>query len=274
MNLPKNEDEWKQACAIVATAMQAHVEPFVTPLSTVIRDEDDNPIEGKLLGTGSYISTLGQIMLITNEHNLAKLETNSIGLQFRGNENVFKLHSPAYSCEYPFDIGFSLIRSEVWNLPELQPHSALAIPESRLATVHKTAENELLFFMGYALNGSTFMYGTLLSRGTAYMMREVDLPEGWCDSRYHFAIEYRPDLAEAIGRGADLPRPDGFSGSLVWNTRYIECTEKGVPWSPEYAEVTGIVWGWPTSTASLVATRIEHVRSFLLRTIEIMDANG
>lgn len=274
MTMPQNEAEWKQAIPTVVQAMLAHVEPFVTPLSTVIRDEDGKPIEGKLLGTGSYISALGQNMLITNEHNLAKLEANSIGLQFRGNDRVFMLHSPAYSFPYPWDVGFSRIKSEVWNLPDLQPHTAAAIPQNRLDAVHKPVENELLFFAGYAWQGSTFLYDTLLSRGTPYMMREVPLPDGWGDERYHFAIDYRPDLAETIGRGAGLPRPDGFSGSLVWNTHYLECVTQGIKWQPDYAEVTGIVWGWPSATGCLIATRIEHVRSFLLHAIDMMAAKG
>lgn len=274
MTMPQNEADWKQACATVATAMQAHVEPVVTPLSTVIRDEDGKPTEGRLLGTGSYISALGTTMLITNEHNLAKLQTNSIGAQFRGNDKVFMVHSPCYSSRYPWDVGFSRIDPRVWTLQELQPHTAEAIPESRLAPAHQPVDNELLFFMGYAWQGSTFLYDTLLSRGTPYMMREVPLPEGWGEERFHFAIDYRPDLAETVGRGAGLPRPDGFSGSLVWNTHYVECVTQGKTWSPEYAEVTGIVWGWPSSTACLIATRIEHVRSFLLHAIDMMAAKG
>jgi hypothetical protein len=274
MTMPQNEAEWKEAVSAVVQAMQAHVEPFVTPLSTVIRDEDGKPIEGKLLGTGSYISALGQIMLITNEHNFAKLETNSLGLQFRGNDCVFHLHCPTYSSPYPWDVGFSRIDPKVWNLPKLQPHTAAAIPQSRPAPMHWSTENELLFFAGYAWQGSTFLYDTLLSRGTPYTMREVPLPEDWGEERFHFAIDYRPDLAETVGRGAGLPRPDGFSGSLVWNTHYVECVTQGKEWSSEDAEVTGIVWGWPSATGCLIATRIEHVRSFLLHAIDMMAAKG
>ena len=43
----------------------------------------------------------------------------------------------------------------------------------------------------------------------------------------------------------------------------------------DYAEVTGIVGGgWPSATGCLVATRIEHVRSFLLHAIDMMAAKG
>lgn len=272
MTWPQNEVEWRDSVSAIVQAMLAHVEPFVTPLSTVIRDGAGKPIEGRLLGTGSYISAMGQIILITNDHNLSKLDTSSIGLQLRGNDHVFQLHCPTYSAPYPWDVGFSRIDPKVWNLPKLQPHTAAAIPQGRLAPAHQPAENELLFFAGYAWQGSTFLYDTLLSRGTPYLMREVPLPEGWGEERFHFAIDYRPDLAETVGRGAGLPRPDGFSGSLVWNTHFVECVMQGKEWSPEYAEVTGIVWGWPSATGCLVATRIEYIRSFLLHAIDMMVA--
>ena len=53
MSMPTNEAEWDLACRQVA-AMQTYVRPYVTPLSTVISND-----EGELLGTASYISILG-----------------------------------------------------------------------------------------------------------------------------------------------------------------------------------------------------------------------
>lgn len=270
MTLPQNKAEWEQACATVVAAMQSYVAPSVTPLSAITRDEKERPTEGKLLGTGSYLEVASSRMLITNEHNLKTLEQNSIGAQFFANEGVFQLHNPAYTLPYPWDVGFSMINLQVWTMPELNSHKAVAIPQGKLAPAHRPVENELLFLMGYASTGSTFLFGTLLSRGTSYLMREVALPKGWGDTRFHFALDYRPDLAEQVGPGAGLPRPDGLSGSLVWNTRYVECVTQGKSWLPEYAEVTGIVWGWPSSTAALIATRIEHVRSFMLHVVDTM----
>jgi hypothetical protein len=81
-----------------------------------------------------------------------------------------------------------------------------------------------------------------------------------------FGLDYRPDSATALD-GRDLPLPDGFSGSLVWNTRFVEREQNSQPWNVDCAQVTGLVWLWVPDAASLVATRVEYVRSFLLRVI-------
>ena len=54
MSMPTNEAEWDQACRDVTDAMRIYTKPFVTPLSTVISND-----EGQLLGTAGYISVLG-----------------------------------------------------------------------------------------------------------------------------------------------------------------------------------------------------------------------
>jgi hypothetical protein len=56
----------------------------------------------------------------------------------------------------------------------------------------------------------------------------------------------------------------GLSGSTVWNTNFVAAKMDGIEWTPELAKVTGVVWGWPSGHACLVATRAEYLRSFLL----------
>jgi hypothetical protein len=53
--------------------MQAYAAPYITPISKIISDD-----EGELLGTGSYVEMIGRRLLITNEHNVAILQTNSL----------------------------------------------------------------------------------------------------------------------------------------------------------------------------------------------------
>lgn len=54
-----------------------------------------------------------------------------------------------------------------------------------------------------------------------------------------------------------------MSGSFVWNTRIVEFTQRGEPWSPGVARLTGVVWGWDTRDRFLFATRVEHLRAVL-----------
>jgi hypothetical protein len=50
-----------------------------------------------------------------------------------------------------------------------------------------------------------------------------------------------------------------MSGSLVWNTRAVETLRSRGSWDPGLACVTGIVWGWPSSSPALLATKIEYI---------------
>lgn len=143
---------------------------------------------------------------------------------------------------------------------EYSAHEAKAIPVKRFASTHHPRRGELLFFIGYSGDRSGFCFGSLIAPGTPCSGQEVEFPSGIGDPRFHFAIGYRRDLAVSVdGSSRGLPTPPGFGGSLVWNSRFVECVEKNKEWSPEEAQVTGIVWGWPSSDACLLATRVEHL---------------
>lgn len=249
-------DEWTAMNAAVTAAMREHVMPFVTPISKVITHE-----EGELLGTGSYCSFQQRTYLLTNEHVACELEHQSLGHQFFGSEEVLRLQQSFLAWPHPDDVAASAIDRSVW---EAVTHQAQAIPENRFATKHAPAERELMFLAGFSGQRSRFMFGTLSSRGTAYLSQEQALPtDHRCDAVHHFAILYRPDLAQtAPGEKADLPAPPGLSGSLVWDTKAVACLMEGREWSPDLAVVTGIVWGWPSSEGCLIATRVEHIRRF------------
>ncbi len=101
--------------------------------------------------------------------------------------------------------------------------------------------------------------------------REIELPiNERFSSRFHFGINYRPDLAKNVIGTKGLPLPPGLSGSTVWNTRFVVAKMAGRPWTPDLAQVTGVVWGWPTDQGCLVATRAEYVRSFLLEAAHVL----
>ena len=127
--------------------------------------------------------------------------------------------------------------------------------------------------MGFSGERSKFIafHGALHSRATPYATQEIPLdilrrnpPPCW-DPTYHFCLNYKPDRATTVEAGGyGLPDPHGFSGSLVWNTKSIECLRAGRDWNPEYAVVTGIVWAGPDSHACLIATKIEYVNDFIL----------
>jgi hypothetical protein len=62
----------------------------------------------------------------------------------------------------------------------------------------------------------------------------------------------------------ELPHASGMSGSLLWNTKYVESMRDGVEWSPSLARVCGVLRGVVTNPNLVIATRIEAIRPVLL----------
>jgi hypothetical protein len=246
-----NEEEWKQFSADTCRQMSEFIPPYVTPISKVLTES-----EGKLHGTGSYLGLGGNRYLVTNEHVVKELENHSLTHQFHKNENVYRLLNPAVAEGHPVDVAMVKIDDDIWRRSE---HSASTVSHDLFAQSHNPVERELLFFAGYSGQRSQFWFGSLITPGTPYLTQESIPPEDEpsFDPYYHFSLHYRPDLATSIDGSSSLPLPPGFSGSLVWNTKRVECLTKGIEWSPELAEVTGILWGW--SEANLFATKVEHL---------------
>jgi hypothetical protein len=246
--VPKTRNQF--ACKILDYA-----KPYVTPISRVIAND-----EGELLGSGSYCEYFGNKYLITNEHVAKHMTHKPIAHQFFHSDNdyVIRLINQFLCIESPTDVAISLIDDSNWNICN---HDALAIPVSRFAQRHEPVKGELLFFVGYSGERSKFFFGTLNSPATPYLTQETELPREWDKAEFHFALHYPPDLARRVdGSTLGLPNPHGFSGSLVWNTRRVECLQTGEEWTPECAQVTGIVQSWYSSNACIIATRVEHIR--------------
>lgn len=159
----------------------------------------------------------------------------------------------------PIDIAISKISAEIW---DQYATYAQAIPLQRFAKTHNPVKHELLFFLGYSGERSSFYFNNLISRGTPYLTQECPLPTGIedVDSEHHFSLFYKPDLATSIDGTSVLPDPHGFSGSLIWDTKRAYCLQENILWDPSMAEITGIVWGWPSSDACILATKVEHFR--------------
>lgn len=234
----------------VLEAMRAHVRPFVTPISKVLSHD-----HGEQLGTGSYIDIHSQRYLLTNEHVARELQQSSIAHQFYGSDNVFRCINPMVADPAPVDAALAFIEDEVWGH---SAHTAGQIPLSRCASKHAPLENELLFLVGYPGARSKFLFNTLITPGVPYLTQEAPLLESHGNTQYHFALHYSPEKAiSPDARAQPLPPPPGMSGSLVWNTRVLECHNAGVKWTPAEAQVTGLVWGWPD--VYLIGTKVEHL---------------
>lgn len=137
----------------------------------------------------------------------------------------------------------------------------MALPINRFANLHAPVEGELLFFSGFSGERSKILFENCFSRGTPFLTQECPFPASieQANPQFHISIPYPPELAESKEASIPLPDPHGFSGSLLWNTKRIECQQKNIDWAPSMAEVTAIIWGWPSSSVCIVATKIEHI---------------
>lgn len=82
--------------------------------------------------------------------------------------------------------------------------------------LHMRRPTEKFCFQSYKGAQVPFLFDILITNATSFSCQEVDLPsdDDRFNSRFHFALDYRPDLATSLD-GRDLPLPNGFSGSLV-----------------------------------------------------------
>lgn len=80
----------------------------------------------------------------------------------------------------------------------------------------------------------------------------------------HVAI-HDPDTvrSEVDASEIDLPNPKGRSGSLLWNTRYLETVQAGLEWTPEKARLCGVIWYVLDKPDVVFANRIEVARQSL-----------
>lgn len=198
-----------------------------------------------------------QKLLITNQHVAARLNSNPLAHKFYKCSNFYR--TPGFAAEtYPVDVALCPISEAIWNHAT---HEGRALLQDRFAEKHAPVAGELLFLCGFAGENSQFHFGYLNTPAQPYLTQETPMPCNFGDSSIHFALHHSPEKATSVDNSTrtKLPKPPGWSGSLVWNTRYVELSTAGKTWEPSCAQVTGILWGWPSSEACLLATKVEFI---------------
>jgi hypothetical protein len=210
-------EEWEQHCHNVTRRMTDSVSSFSTPISISLNDDRT----GKHLGTGSFHDLAGIKLLLSCEHVLTARSKSRLAHRLLGFDRYILIDGPGGSAPAPIDAAVALIPQAVWDGPQ---HRSQAVPLNRVAVVHDPVPSELFFVHGFAFENSQFIYDELRTDGTAYLCSETPLPENpQLNLQFHFALEYRKDVATRAFGDRGLPNPRGMSGSLVWNTRFVEC---------------------------------------------------
>jgi len=241
--------EWIKVCDKVADGMKAHTRPFVTPLAFSAEDEI------RLEGTGSYVLFEEQRILLTCQH---VREKGGVDYRFWGSDDVYKHSGPWEEDARPsVDVAVAAMGDNLWNATT---HQAAPVPYARFAPSHHLIQREeLLFFRGFAGENAQYGFGVHQANGTGYCSQEkqVDVPDPsifevfWEPQETNFTSGTDEETRNAV----KIENAGGFSGSLVWNTRYLECCNAGRTWTPEQAVVTGLLRRWDTATKTLLGSR-------------------
>ncbi|POM13930.1 Uncharacterised protein [Burkholderia cepacia] len=235
---------------------------YLQQYRTAVYEHIDDHGEG--WGSGSYLRLGNQTFILTNEHVAqVRSDERTLAYQLKGQEDIRRIVGGHIEFPAPLDLALLPVPADVWSNTS---NESRAIEIDQIALCHAPVQTELLTFSGFSGSNVAFHFDTLLASGTCSTAREAELPadDDRFASRFHFGIDYRPDLASTVIGDKSLPLPPGLSGSTVWNTGFVEAKMHGVTWTPEFAKVTDVVWGWPSNHGCLVATRAEYLRSFLL----------
>lgn len=247
-------------------------------------DPRDPP--GDLHGTGAFIELDGERFVLTCEHVAKFILEGSLCISFNGTHEAFTLANPVSALLDPADIAITGISQNDWNS---RAHDSKCIQIDQFATRHAPVDGEWMYLTGYpGALAHTWppmpnsenpeqepepgqQHFTALS---IMCQLQSDFEEVLSNERptplpdMHFLLPYSPEHAEFKSGGGNKPLPlaPGLSGSLVWNTRFIEITSSGETWQPEHARITGIVWGGSSKAGVLVATPVEYIRKLLNQT--------
>lgn len=249
------EEIWKEVCNDTLERMKDHVEPFITPIWKY-KNMDETDIE--LHGSASYFENSHGQFIITNQHVAKCNQYFHLTHSAKGSQDILNIRNPFLSDPPPIDVAISKIENEIWINHK---YEGMALPINRFEKEHSPIEGELLFFVGFSGERSKVLFNNCFSRGTPFLTQECPFPDSLkeADQTYHMSIPYPPELAETREPSEPLPDPHGFSGSLLWDTKRVECLKKEIEWSPSMAKVTAIIWGWPSSSVCILATKIEHI---------------
>ncbi len=247
--------DWNTEKHRVTDEMRSFTQPFASPLTV------ETPETVRLKGTGSYVLWTEQRRLLTCEHVARE---QPIHYRFNGSDAVYAHPGPWTMDRHPSDVAFARTTDEQWRATE---HRAESVPSSKFAGRHSISQQaELLFFRGYAGENAAYGFGTHQANGTGYCSQEV--AEAGDDQI--FELFWDPVLGQITkGTTAEaasamlFDNPEGFSGSLVWNTRFLEMTASGKTWRPEDAVITGLLRRWDPKIKTLLVWRVEHLAAWL-----------
>jgi hypothetical protein len=248
------KSEWDDMCGHVADTMKLFTRPYVTILA------GGSPNKPTEVGTGTFIDKSG-VGLLTCEH-VARFKPTAYYQDSTGSTDLDP--GPWRTEPDPNkDVALASVPAAEW---AKVAGRARPLPMVSFAARHAPVEHELLFFRGIAGENtyiSSFGADAIIS---GYCSQEKP---GTGDANI-FEILWKPSGTTVTpATGSEIKGrfkyddPHGFSGSLVWNTRFVETGCDVSTWHPNQAVVTGLLRRFDDKTDTLLAWRVEHLQSWL-----------
>lgn len=267
--------EWDERCAHVTNSMQKYVGRFVTPLSM-----SEQYGFGEAWGSATYVpGGDGYTYIMTAAHCITDLPPTGKLAHLpnsdddSGGDYVAATNMAIFST-YDVDAAGIAIPS----IHPFQPFPQRIVPAASVGEKFCAANGELLFWMGFPgfnLERNDPVISNLRKKS---IFGHLDMPmkpilsqetksifnHPRFDPNLHIAVHYPHNgKSAADNKIVCLPKPNGMSGSAIWDTKYVATLGAGEEWSPEQAEICGIVWAFLDASGAevVLATKIEHVRA-------------
>ena len=256
------EEQWAVLSSLVTDRMKDFTRPFVTPL--VYAPPEAAPV----FGSGSYIDLSRRAddgatkRLLTCEHVARYQPMQHRPYAAGALDPVVGLLCADRAAK--LDVATMTITEAAW---ARRPHAAQALPLSLFASSHAPVDREMFFFRGLAGENAYLSIDDIL----------LDIMSGFGGQEHPgggdadiFEIEWNPAGTQLTsGTHPDAAKrvkyddPGGFSGSVVWNTRFVELGCNIQTWTPYEARVTGLLRRWDQKTGTLLVWRVEHLQAWL-----------
>lgn len=243
---------WLVSCNTITDQMKEFTRPYVTMLVSP-------PGQKPEIGTGTFIEHGGPGVL-TCKH-VADFDPSAL---FKDEHGTIDLSLSGWRAERRFDVAHSAISESEW--VKCRGRTAL-LPMAKFADTSSCAASELLFFRGIAGENVRYL-GVDDSAVTLSGYCSQEKP-GTGDGQI-FEMLWVPGTATVTFGTAEEARavikqeyPQGFSGSLVWNTQFVERGCDLSTWTPDDAVVIGMLRHYDKDTNTLLAWRVEHIRAWL-----------
>jgi hypothetical protein len=247
------QEKWNDLCDSVTDQMKEFTRPHVA----ILAGAAGKPTE---IGTGSFIEH-GGVEILTCEH-VARFNPTACFIDAHGHTEIAAGRWKV-EANPSIDVALSEVCPAQWNS---LPATAKPIPFSKIPAQNTGVQDELYFFRGVAGENthlSAFGVDVIISGYCSQQKR------GTGDVNV-FELLWEPNettvtsnTEEGVRARVKKDNPAGFSGSLVWNTRFVELGCDLSEWSPEDAVIAGLLRRYDPSTSTLLVWRVEHLHAWL-----------